>query len=220
MTSYSVIITAGGIGKRMGANIPKQFMLLNERPLLMYTIQKFYEFDPNCQLILTLPEDWMSYWEELLQEYDFRIPHRIISGGKERYDSIKNALEFCNGDYILVHDGVRPLVSLETIQNCIDGLMVHKAVIPVLPVKESLRKIEGDGTKAVNRDAYIIVQTPQCFESGVLRTAYQQDFHAGITDDATLVEQLGQRVHTVEGNEENIKVTTKADLIFSELMLR
>ena len=220
MSKFSIIITAGGIGKRMGAKLPKQFMLIKERPLLMYTIEQFYNFDPKAQIILTLPEDWKDYWEQLIQENDFKIPHRITGGGEERYDSIKNALELCNGDYIMVHDGVRPLVSNETIKACSIEVRSKKAVIPVIPVNESMRVMDGNSTKAVNRSNYRIVQTPQCFESEILKKAYEQEYHSGITDDASLVEQSGVKIYTVKGNAENIKITTKTDLLYTEQLLK
>ena len=220
MTTFSIIITAGGIGKRMDAKLPKQFMLVNERPLLMYTIEQFYNFDSRVQIILTLPTDWREYWEQLIVENEFRIPHRIIDGGAERYDSIKNALELCNGDYIMVHDGVRPLVDQKTIKSCSIEVQRKKAVVPVIPMKESVRMVDGEATKAVNRADYRIVQTPQCFENALLKKAYEQDFHPGITDDASLVEESGVKIYTVDGNLENIKITTRADLTYAEQLLK
>jgi 2-C-methyl-D-erythritol 4-phosphate cytidylyltransferase len=203
----------------MGAKLPKQFMLINERPLLMYTIEQFYTFDSKMQIILTLPADWKAYWEQLIQKQDFRIPHRIVSGGQERYDSIKNALEYCNGDYIMVHDGVRPLVNLETLESCAVEVQTKKAVVPVVPINDSIREIVGETTAAVNRSKFRIVQTPQCFESEILGKAYEREYHDGITDDASLVEESGVRIHTVPGNDENIKITTTTDLLYAKHML-
>jgi 2-C-methyl-D-erythritol 4-phosphate cytidylyltransferase len=218
--TFSVIITAGGIGKRMRAKLPKQFMLVKERPLLMYTIEQFYFFNSRCQIILTLPEEWKDYWEQLIQEQEFKIPHRIVTGGKERYDSIKNALDFCTGEYIMVHDGVRPLVSLDTLKLCAAEVQTAKAVVPVVPLNESLRMVDGDATKAVDRSQFLMVQTPQCFANAILKKAYEREFHSGITDDASLVEESGQEVHTVAGNIENIKITTRADLLYAEQLLK
>jgi len=220
MSTLSVIITAGGIGKRMGSTLPKQFMLINERPILMYTIEQFYHFDPKAQIILTLPEEWKIHWEKLIQEHDFRIPHRIVSGGERRYDSIKNALGHCYGDYIMVHDGVRPLVNHETLKACIIEVKFKDAVIPIIPINESIRRMEDRTTKAVNREDYVIVQTPQCFKRDVLLNAYDQPYHDGITDDATLVEESGVPIHCVQGNPENIKITTRADLSYAEQLLK
>lgn len=220
MGTLSVIITAGGIGKRMNSSLPKQFIQISDKPILMYTIEKFYHFDPKCQILITLPEEWKSYWEELVIEQDFKIPHRVVSGGDERYHSIKNAIQFCYGDYIAVHDGVRPLVSEETIQKCMAKLRKSDAVIPVVSIAESLR-MKGDSGKtlAVDRNEFLIVQTPQCFKRETLEKAYSLEYHSKITDDAGLVEEAGFTISTIKGNSENIKITTQADLKFAELFL-
>ncbi|NRA11358.1 MAG: 2-C-methyl-D-erythritol 4-phosphate cytidylyltransferase [Crocinitomicaceae bacterium] len=220
MSTFSIIITAGGIGKRMGVKLPKQFMLIKERPLLMYTIEQFYHFDSKAQIILTLPSEWKEHWERLIYENDFKIPHRIIEGGSERYHSVKKALELCRGDYVMVHDGVRPLVDSETIKACAIAVKSRKAVVPVIPINESMRQINGSSSKAVNRTEFRTVQTPQCFERSILVNAYEQDFHKGITDDAGLVEESGVKIHIVQGNLENIKITTKTDLLYAEQLLK
>lgn len=216
MKNLSVIITAGGIGKRMNSSVPKQFLLLKGRPLLMHTIEKFYHFDTKCEIVVTLPEEYKVLWEEMLLLHDFSVPHRVVSGGVERYHSIKNALEFCHGDIIAIHDGVRPLVAESTIKNCISELENSDGVIPVLPIKESIRKIESGATVSVPRSNYVSVQTPQCFHRKIILRAYERDFHEAITDDASLVEEAGYLIHTVEGNDENIKITTPMDMLFAE----
>lgn len=221
MGTLSVIITAGGIGKRMNSSLPKQFIQIVDKPILMYTIEKFYHFDPKCQILLTLPEDWKSYWEELAVEQDFKIPHRVVTGGDERYHSIKNAIQFCYGDYIAVHDGVRPLIDGETIQRCVSKLRKCDAVIPVIPITDSLRRKGGDGkTLAVDRNEFLIVQTPQCFKRETIEKAYSLDYHSKITDDAGLAEEAGFVISTIQGNIENIKITTQADLQYAELFLK
>lgn len=220
MSKHSVIITAGGTGKRMQSVLPKQFIQVNEKPILMYTIECFYHFDPKAQIILTLPSEWFEYWEGLVAEFDFRIPHRIVKGGKERYDSIKNALKECTGTYISVHDGVRPLVSESTLKNCFRGVQEFGAVIPVVPIVESLRKKMDVGTKAVDRSEYLIVQTPQSFHRDVLKKAYELPYHPKITDDASLVEEAGFEIVTVDGNEENIKITAQSDLKYAKMFLK
>ncbi len=207
------------MGKRMNKGLPKQFLLVRDKPVLMHTMQRFYAFNPRMQLILTLPEEWMLYWEELQVEYDFSIPHRVVPGGKERYHSILNALEYCQGEIIAVHDGVRPLVAHETIQRCFDAMKTEKAVVPVVAVSESLRKIDGENSYSVSRSDYRLVQTPQCFRREVLLEAYKRPYHAGITDDAGLVEECGVRIATVEGNGENIKITSPIDLRYAEASL-
>lgn len=219
MQKFSVIITAGGIGKRMGSSLPKQFMPIHDKPILMHTIEKFYHFDPKIQIIVTLPSDWKDYWEKLVLESDFKIPHRVINGGKERYHSIKNALKYCFGDYISIHDGVRPLVSHSTLKNCAKKIRNSDAIVPVIPLVDSLRIKNSEGTKAVNRSDYYLVQTPQCFKAEVIKKAYNQPYHTKITDDASLVEEAGFKISTVEGNNENIKITDQSDLIYAELFL-
>lgn len=216
----SVIITAGGTGKRMGGDIPKQFMEVAGKPILFHTIQLFHDFDPSAQILVTLPESWLNYWEELINTYQFDVPHHVISGGEERFHSIKNALQYCDEHFVLVHDGVRPLVSQETLQRCVTALEDYDAVVPVIPVKESLRKVEDRKSEAVIRADYSIVQTPQCFEKSLLEDAYAQEYHAGITDDASLVEQNGGVIHSVAGNDENIKITTPMDLVLAEALLK
>ena len=219
MNKISVIITAGGIGKRMGGDLPKQFIPLSGKPVLLRTLECFYNFDTNFELILTLPSDWHAYWKESVQEFKCSIPHTLVSGGEERFHSIKNALDYCSGTYILVHDGVRPFVAKETIQACIEALATNDAVIPVLTIKESLRERLGSSSHAVDRSKFLLVQTPQCFRSSVLRDAYNLEYHSGITDDATLVESLGIDIQLIQGNEDNIKITTQIDLIIAEAIL-
>jgi len=218
--TFSVIITAGGIGKRMGGELPKQFMPIEGKPLLFHTITRLYDYDPSLQFIVTLPEEWQAYWKELLSEYDFNIPHKVISGGEERFHSIKNALQSCDGSHVLVHDGVRPFVSDSTLDRCFEALKINTAVVPVVAVKESLRKVNSELSIAVPRSDYRVVQTPQCFEKSVLVAAYEQDYHGAITDDASLVEEMGVAIHCVEGNDDNIKITTPADLIFAAALLK
>lgn len=204
----------------MGGNLPKQFIELAGKPVLLHTISLFHDFNPEMQIIVTLPEEWFSHWEKLIADYKFAVPHEVVSGGLERFHSIKNALDFCEGSYILVHDGVRPLVSPETIDECIRGLRTSDAVVPVIPVKESLRMVNENGSKAVNRADYKIVQTPQCFKREVLIKAYDRQFHEAITDDASLVEESGVAITCVEGNPENIKITSPSDLFFAESLLK
>ncbi len=219
MNKISVIITAGGIGRRMGGDLPKQFIPLSGKPILLRTLECFYNFDTNFELILTLPSDWHAYWKESAQEFNCSIPHTLASGGEERFHSIKNALDYCSGTFILVHDGVRPFVAKETIQACLDALETNEAVIPVLTIKESVRERLGSSSHAVDRSKFLLVQTPQCFRASVLRDAYNLEYHSGITDDATLVESLGIDIQLIQGNEDNIKITTQKDLIIAEAIL-
>lgn len=216
----SFIITAGGIGTRMQANQPKQFIEVAGLPILMHTIRRLHSFDTDAQLLITLPEAHVSTWKSLVDQYEFNIPHGLVIGGEERFHSIQNALMHCTGSVIAVHDGVRPLVSHETLTRLFDAAETHEAVIPVVSVKESLRILVQNESKAVERSAYRVVQTPQVFHTKILIEAYKQPFTSFITDDASLVEQLGHPIFLVDGNEENIKLTTPADLGLAERLLK
>lgn len=212
----TVIITAGGIGKRMGTKLPKQFLLINGKPILWLTLKRFHDYDADLELIITLPEDWRDYWQNVCENYD-NIPHQIVSGGVERYHSIKNALSIATGELIAIHDGVRPFVNTYTLNNCFKLAEEKGSAIPCLPLKESLRKKTNGSSNAVDRSHYISVQTPQVFKQEIITKAYCVDFSKDITDDASLLEKTGLEVHTCMGNEENIKITSKSDLLWAEV---
>jgi len=216
----SIIITAGGIGKRMESELPKQFLLLGSKPVLIHALERFFEFDPNAQLIVTLPKDWVNHWKELLTKYGIQIPHMIVDGGSERFHSIQNALTICTGDQIGIHDGVRPLVSIETIERCFSGLQYSTAVVPVLNLKDSLRMGKLEISESVDRSKFYLVHTPQCFDASILKEAYLQEYQAHFTDDASVVESIGICPLLVLSNEENIKITSPTDLkILNALLL-
>lgn len=214
------IITAGGIGKRMGGAIPKQFLLLNDKPILMHTIEHLHAFDPAAELIVTLPQDYLTDWDEMCLKYGFTIKHEVISGGEERFDSIKNALQKATGDWIAVHDGVRPFVSKSVLNQLLLEVKSHRAVIPVIPVKETLRIADGETNATVQRDHYRVVQTPQVFEAKLIKKAYEQKYTTAFTDDASVVESVGARVHLIPGNDENIKITNPLDLSVAAIILK
>jgi 2-C-methyl-D-erythritol 4-phosphate cytidylyltransferase len=215
----SVIITAAGLGKRMGAQVPKQFLPIHGLPVLMHTITRFYDFDNQIEIILTLPTDWVSYWDELCTEYNFKIQHRVVSGGEKRFHSVKNAINHATGDLIAIHDGVRPLVTIETIKRCFESAQILKAAVPAIKPQAGLRLKTEEGSQKVNREEFVQTQTPQVFQRGILIRAYKQDFDSSYTDDASVVENLGVNIHVVEGNDENIKITTKKDIGFAEEVL-
>lgn len=215
----SVIITAAGLGKRMGTQIPKQFLPVAGMPVLMHTIKRFYDFDSGIEIILTLPQDWVAYWEELCKEYSFDIKHRIVTGGEKRFHSVKNAINHATGDLIAIHDGVRPLVTLETITRCFESAQILKAAVPAVKPNAALRIKTEDGSQKVNRDSFVYTQTPQVFQRGILIRAYKQDYDSSYNDDAVVVENLGVSIHVVDGNEENIKITTKKDISYAEEVL-
>ena len=214
-----MIITAGGIGKRMGSDIPKQFISVAGKPILLHTLERFHAYDPKAQFIVTLPKDWHQFWLDLLKDLNCSIEHELVEGGKERFHSIQQALKKCTGDIVFIHDGVRPLVSHETLNRCEKAVLELGTAVPVVQLKDSLRKRENDQSYAVRRDQFCSVQTPQCFKIELLKEAYEQPYHEGITDDASLVEEAGFAIHLVEGNEENIKVTTALDLKWLDFLM-
>ena len=215
----SIIITAGGIGKRMGSDSPKQFLELHGKPILMHTIARFHDYNPSFQLVLTLPAEHIETWKHLCDSLNFQIPHTIVSGGKERFHSVQNALAHCTYDYIGVHDGVRPFVSDETLARLEAALQSSQAVIPVLEPKESLRILTPFGSQALVRSDIRSVQTPQFFQKEILTAAYQQEYKSQFTDDASVVEAMGVHIALVNGNSENIKITEPFDLRIAELLM-
>lgn len=220
MTNYALIV-AGGSGSRMNADVPKQFLLLNEKPVLMHTIERFHEFDNAMEIIVVLPETQFSLWENLCHEYKFSIRHQLVAGGSVRFESVKNGLSKIQGDGIVaIHDGVRPLVSFETIDHCFEVARLKGNAIPVMPVIESLRMIDGENSKAVDRSSFVTIQTPQVFSVSEIKTAYNQPFSEVFTDDASVLEAAGSAINLVEGNIENIKITHPADLIFADMLIK
>ena len=219
MQEKSVIITAGGLGKRMKSTLPKQFIVLGNKPLLMHTIQLFYKFDHTIEIILALPKDWVNYWQELQVEYNFKIPHTIVIGGEERFHTVQNALEKCTGKFIAVHDGVRPFVSNETLISCFEVAQKLGNAVPSISVSESMRKVENSENTCLDRNQVKVIQTPQCFQIGLLKKAFLQTYLYSFTDDATVVEAIGEKINLVEGNAANIKITTPYDLKIAEVIL-
>lgn len=223
MSDY-IIVVAGGKGLRMGGDIPKQFLPVNGRPVLMRTLERFREYDEDINIILVLPKAQQDYWSKLCSEYDFHIPHKIADGGATRFHSVQNGLKLIPDTaqgIVGVHDGVRPFVSTDVIRHCYEAARVHKAVIPVTPVVETLRHINADGSgDNVLRSDYRLVQTPQTFDIQLLKQANKQQYRESFTDDASVVEGIGQKVTMVEGNRENIKITTPFDLIIAEALCK
>ena len=214
-----IIIVAGGKGLRMGGDIPKQFLPVCGKPVLMRTLEAFHAYDSSIHIILVLPVSQQAYWQELCQEYQFTLAHDIANGGDTRFHSVKNGLALVEGEGLVgVHDGVRPFVSQEVITRCYEEASLKKAVIPVIGVVETVRHLTDEGSETVPRDQYKLVQTPQVFDVALLRRAYQQEFTDMFTDDASVVEALGEKVYLVEGNRENIKLTTPFDLKLAEML--
>lgn len=219
MINKTVIITAGGLGKRMGADLPKQFLEVGGLPILMHTIKRFYDLDPKAQLLVTLPADWWEYWNELCLKHNFTIPIILVQGGVERYDSIKNALSRAGGEIILIHDGVRPFIDRNSIEQGIKIAEEKGTAIPVIPLKSSLREGTFTENRAKDRSRFYTVQTPQIFKREIIIKGYKNPFTKTITDDASLVEKSGQKITLFEGSETNIKITTPFDLIIAKAIL-
>ena len=214
-----IIIVAGGKGLRMGGDVPKQFLPVCGKPVLMRTMEAFYAYDSSIRIILVLPVSQQFYWKELCEEYRFELVHQIADGGETRFHSVKNGLALVKDEGCVgVHDGVRPFVSQEVIARCYDEASRKKAVIPVVDVVETVRQLTKDGSVTVPRDQYKLVQTPQVFDVSLLQKAYSQSYTEQFTDDASVVEALGEKIHLVAGNRENIKLTTPIDLKLAEIL--
>ena len=216
----SVIIVAGGKGLRMGSDLPKQFLPVGGKPVLMHTLEAFRKYDAMLQIILVLPREQQDFWKQLCEEHHFSVEHLVADGGETRFHSVKNGLALVEAPGLVgVHDGVRPFVTLEVIRRCYKLAEQHKAVIPVVDVVETLRRLTDAGSETVSRTEYKLVQTPQVFEVELLKQAYGQEFTPFFTDDASVVEAMGVPVHLAEGNRENIKITTPFDLKIGSTLL-
>ena len=214
------LIVAGGSGSRMNNFIPKQFIEINGRPVLMHTFDAFFNFDPKLEFILVLPKDHITLWNLLCEKYKFKTDYKIAFGGETRFDSVKIGLDLIYEDGIVfIHDGVRPLVSSKTLQNCLETAADKGNALPVIPVAESVRFADDSGNQPVDRFKYFLVQTPQTFQTRLIRKAYQLAKTDLFTDDATVLESIGEKIHLVEGNRENIKITYPEDLVFAKSIL-
>ena len=217
-----IIIVAGGKGLRMGSDIPKQFLPIGGKPVLMRTLERFRQYSPTLQIILVLPKAQQDYWQKLCKEYAFDIDYQLADGGETRFHSVQNGLAKIpdNAQGVVgVHDGVRPFPSIDVIRNCYETAREKKAVIPVIPVVETVRHLKGDTSVTVSRNEYRLVQTPQTFDIQLLKAANRQPYNDGFTDDASVVEAFGFNITLVEGNRENIKITTPYDLKIAEMLI-
>jgi 2-C-methyl-D-erythritol 4-phosphate cytidylyltransferase len=211
-----VLIVAGGSGKRMHADTPKQYIEVAGKPVLMHTIEKFRAFDSSIEIITVLPENQLMFWNGLQKEYSFNIPHTLVKGGKSRFYSVRNGLQFVDEPgLVAIHDGVRPFVSIDTIKRCFETAGKLGNAVPVISPSDTLRKVTETGSEVVNRLNIRQVQTPQVFHSDLIKKAYLQDYLPEFTDDATVLEKTGEKINLVEGNRENIKITNPEDLIIA-----
>lgn len=220
-SQYNVIIVAGGTGSRMQSKIPKQFIEINGKPILIHTIEKFIEFDEFINIIVAIHKDYLTEANFMLAEHFPDKNVQIVVGGETRFHSVKNGLNCISNknDIVGIHDAARPLVSFETIKRCYETAAQKGNAIPVAPVNESLRMVTNGINKAVSRDDYKIVQTPQCFVVSKIKEAFEQPFSPFFTDDATVLEGMDESINLVEGNSENIKITNPSDLKIAELYL-
>lgn len=215
-----VVIVAGGSGKRMGMDTPKQFLELAGRPVLMHTIERFMEFNDSIEIITVLPENQLRLWTDLQKKYSFDVPHTLVKGGSKRFISVRHGLEFVNSPgLVAIHDGVRPLVRLETIKRCFETAGKYGNAIPVISPADSLRMETENGNSPVDRMHVKQVQTPQVFDVAKIKRAYLQDFDPSFTDDASVLEKTGEKIRMVEGNRENIKITNPEDLFIAQTLL-
>lgn len=218
-----VVIVAGGKGLRMGTDIPKQFLPINGLPVLMHTIKRFREYSEALNIILVLPKTQQQDWHELCKKFHFTDNYTIADGGDTRFHSVKNGLSLIPDDadgVVGIHDGVRPFPSIKVIDRCFETARTGKAVVPVVPVVETLRRMTGEGTtETVARDDYRLVQTPQTFDIQMLKRAYEQSYREDFTDDASVMEAFGQEITLIEGNRENIKITTPFDLKIARVLV-
>lgn len=208
-----VVIVAGGSGSRMGANIPKQFLELDGKPILMHTLERIYKISPDSIFILVLPKDQFERWQNLCNAHKFNLNYKLIEGGNSRFQSVKNGLSLVNKNSIVaIHDGVRPFVSKNVFESCMNEAKLKGGAIPTLPITDSIRELNQNGSQIRNRNNFVSVQTPQCFQSDLIINSYQQNFDNSFTDDASVVEKFGHTISLVSGNKENIKITTPEDL--------
>lgn len=215
-----VVIVAGGSGKRMGADIPKQFLNLAGRPVLMHTIERFKSFNDAIEIITVLPENQLRYWVDLQKKHSFDVPHTLVKGGLHRFISVKNGLKFVNTpSLVAIHDGVRPFVTVDTIKRCFETAEKLGNAIPAVSPSDSLRMLTDKGSMPLNRMHVKQIQTPQVFNAELIKKAYLQEYITEFTDDATVLEKMGETINMVDGNRENIKITNPEDLLISSALL-
>ena len=211
-----VIIVAGGSGTRMNNAVPKQFILLQGKPILMHTIEKFSSSIPDIHIIVVLNLQLNDEWQLLCKHHNFNIPHTLVGGGETRFHSVKNGLNSVPENSVVgVHDAARPLVNTHTISTAFKTAEEKGNATPAISLNESIRQVDGETNKAVDRNKYMIIQTPQCFHSSILKKAFEQEYTPSFTDDASVAETIGVKINLIEGNRENIKITTSQVLIIA-----
>lgn len=218
---YHAIIVAGGTGTRMHSNLPKQFLCLNGEPIVMHTIRRFYNSDYQPNIVLVLNASFHLYWKELCINHKFQIPHTLVAGGANRFDSVKKGLESISEDFsiIAIHDAVRPLIDNKLITGAFEQAEIKGSAVAMIQSKDSVRRITSNASEALNRSEIYLVQTPQTFKSELLRQAYLQNYNPAFTDDASVVEKAGFPIFPFPGDDRNIKITYPDDLVIGEVLL-
>jgi 2-C-methyl-D-erythritol 4-phosphate cytidylyltransferase len=221
-TERFAVIVAGGIGKRMKSGLPKQFMKLANQPVMLHTLRVFHDFDRKLKIIIVLHGDYFDTWNSICEKYSCSIPHKVIKGGKTRFDSVKNGLGAIDNDngFVAIHDAVRPLVNIDTISRCFNSAMKYGNALPAISPNESVRITVAGGNKPLDRKNIYLVQTPQVFSVARIKKAYMQEYKPDFTDDATVFEASGEKINIVAGDVLNIKLTTSIDLEFAETVLK
>ena len=216
-----VLIVAGGKGLRMKSELPKQFIEINNKPVLMHTFDAFSNIGNINNFILVLATEYIEYWQELCEKHRFQTEHTIIEGGPKRYHSVKRGLSLIPANSLVaIHDAARPFVSKSIIDNGFDVAARKGNAIPAIAINESIRKISGSFSKSVDRERFKIVQTPQFFQSDLIKKAYEQTFNEKFTDDANILESSGKQIYLIEGDTKNIKITHPEDLVDAESLLK
>jgi 2-C-methyl-D-erythritol 4-phosphate cytidylyltransferase len=215
------LIVAGGKGTRIGGKLPKQFIRLKGKPILLYTIDAFFNYSDNISIVLVLPEDDFGIWTSICNEFNFTKSITLQKGGDTRFQSVKNGLNKIEGQgLVAIHDGVRPLVSADLIGASFRLAAVHGSAVAAVRLKESLRMTDQDQTRAVDRSQFRLIQTPQTFDLVLIKNAYQTKEEPNLTDDASVAEKSGHKISLFEGNYQNIKITTPEDLLLAEALMK
>ncbi len=220
MKKYAIIV-AGGTGTRMKDEVPKQFILLNGKPVILYSIEAFYLYDPSVQIVLVIHPDYLSLWKQFIREFNITIPFEVVEGGKTRFDSVKNGLKFIEDDgFVAVHDAARPVINGYFLKNLFSAASSYGSAIPVVPVTDTIRIIDGETSHQQDRTFLRAIQTPQVFKVSELQRAYMQPYEPNFTDDGSVMESAGFPVHLAEGRRGNIKITHVEDLALAEVLIK
>ena len=221
-TPKYAIIVAGGVGKRMGSKIPKQFLELKTRPILMRTVEVFSNFSEQLKIILVLPEAHLDTWATMCSQYNFDIPVTLITGGESRFQSVRKGLGAIEGNegLVAIHDGVRPLIDPAIIEDSYQKAGQFGSAVAVIPLKNSIRQLHSEGSTAMNRENFRLVQTPQTFQLAGIKEAYQINEKPTYTDDASVWEAAGNKITLIDGSEKNLKITTIRDLLIAETLMK